>query len=152
MLGILLLVTGQVHRSTAATLAQFMVLIALIVPLVKALGLIGAACADLVAVLALTGVLWAAVPKHSRAMLRSPLASIARTGTSAVILGIAAWIVGQQVHAGLLREAIHVGVIAAAYPPLLTTMGGSSGISEATAALSVGIRRRPVGRSDSVHG
>jgi O-antigen/teichoic acid export membrane protein len=139
--GAVLIVTGHVHRSAAATLGQFLVLVTLMVPLAAGFGVVGAACGDLLAVGALMGLLGAALPRLYRVMLRAPLASVVRICACASVVGLAAWSAGVQLHPGAWREAVHLSTILVGYPALLLATGGRSLMADAALNLSLGMRR-----------
>lgn len=124
----LLIATGRAHVAGLGTALQLAVLAALIVPLSRTWGVLGAAFVDLIAVSALTAALLAATPLLRKLLRQQVLSSLLLPVGSAAISGLLAWTGSLPLANGLVKLLAQTGILLAIYPGILSIVGGRTAL------------------------
>jgi O-antigen/teichoic acid export membrane protein len=143
----LLIGTGLAHLSGIAATIHLLVLIVLVRPLALNWGILGAAFADLVGVVALTSSLFFISRLKARGVAWE-FSSLAMPITAALGAGFITWWVGSYVSVGLVRLLLEASVVIAAYVLAISVLGGRSRLNDVTNLLR-GVMRRGMAQPDA---
>jgi O-antigen/teichoic acid export membrane protein len=126
----LLVASGRAHFTGLAAIAQLAVLATTIIPLSQRWGTVGAAVADLCAVLFLTITLIVVTPLFREVLMRNMLSCIGVPVISALMAAFIAQTAPLQIDDVVLTSLAKMGLIVVIYPVILSLLGGRGALLE----------------------
>jgi O-antigen/teichoic acid export membrane protein len=126
----LLIATGRAHVVGLASAGQLIVLAAVIVPLSRTWGIVGAAYGDMLAVSALTIAFLVLTPAFRRMLRRGMVSSILVPVLAALAAGFLAFGASAQVIHPTVKLLTQIVALLVGYPAVLSLLGGTAALRD----------------------